>query len=630
MKKTIIRIVAVAMLALMVLTALPAFAYNIVGTAAAQTPVYKDTKGRKVELYVSGPVTINRQDNKSGMYNVTVSYDGKTYTGWVYPSAISGIGYDKSTGGSASGSTSGTTGGTTSGVTGTYTATIATGAAINVNGTNYPVSVGGSINVNYRDAAGTQVNVTVGNVTGWVAASSLSGFRRNGSSISLSDLPTSGGTIGGTIGGTTTPAPTPYVKQKQNQNNPSRTISANQAAGTNIYKDLSKLTKHNRVGVVSKAGNITVNYRDASGQYVYVTIGSVAGWVPANAISNLRSTSSGSINVANLPTSGGTAGTTGGTASGVNMYDKAKSAVSKDKNIYVRSTATSSTKGATKLRNMRGKTFTVLGTDSTGSFLYVDYNGTRGFVRAQDFTFTGGNVVEQKPNNNTNTNTNSGNVTSNNTGMAAIGTPAGKGTGSSSEKWGSITIPGAGTYPIYGNYIGEKKGKTYYYYDYVLRKSYYYVHTTTAQGSQVAVVMGHNNRKKVGTSNSYFHNLHHIQNAILGKSACEKCKASCSGYGKSISASWEGSSSWEVVAFFEVPKNKAYKNILPQMAQPWNYTTSQYLSSVASYVNTFSGKSWANTSALTDNGKYMMLVTCGDSGDNDSIAKLYMLLKAVG
>ena len=206
MKKTIIRIVAVAMLALMVLTALPAFAYNIVGTAAAQTPVYKDTKGRKVELYVSGPVTINRQDNKSGMYNVTVSYDGKTYTGWVYPSAISGIGYDKSTGGSASGSTSGTTGGTTSGVTGTYTATIATGAAINVNGTNYPVSVGGSINVNYRDAAGTQVNVTVGNVTGWVAASSLSGFRRNGSSISLSDLPTNGGN---TIGGTTSPTPAP-------------------------------------------------------------------------------------------------------------------------------------------------------------------------------------------------------------------------------------------------------------------------------------------------------------------------------------------------------------------------------------------------------------------------------------
>lgn len=615
MKKTIIRIVAVAMLALMVLTALPAFAYNIVGTAAAQTPVYKDTKGRKVELYVSGPVTINRQDNKSGMYNVTVSYDGKTYTGWVYPSAISGIGYDKSTGGSASGSTSGTTGGTTSGVTGTYTATIATGAAINVNGTNYPVSVGGSINVNYRDAAGTQVNVTVGNVTGWVAASSLSGFRRNGSSISLSDLPTNGGN---TMGGATspTPAPTPYVNQNQNQNTASGTFSANLAAGTAITNN------GKTVGIVQNAGNVTVNYRDASGSQVYVTIGSVSGWVPASAISNLRSTSSGSINVANLPTSGGTAGSTGGTASGVNMYDKAKSAVSKDKNIYVRSTATSSTKGATKLRNMRGKTFTVLGTDSTGSFLYVDYNGTRGFVRAQDFTFTSGNVVEQKPNNNTGTN--GGNVTSTNTGAAAIGTPAGVGTGSSSEKWGSITIPGAGTYPIYGNYT-NKKGNLYYY-DYSNIKSYKYVHTTTAQGSQVAVVMGHNMRK----SKTYFHNLHHIQNAILGKSACDYCKASCSGYGKSISASWEGSSSWEVVAFFEVPKNKAYKNILAQMAQPWNYTTSQYLSSVASYVNTFSSNSWANTSALTDNGKYMMLVTCGDKTDSSSIAKLYMLLKAVG
>ena len=617
MKKTIIRIVAVAMLALMVLTALPAFAANYVGTAADQTPVYKKPKtSSDIRARVSGQVTIDRQDRKSGMYHVIFSANGEVYDGWVDPSAISGIGYDKSTGGSASGSTSGTTSGTTSGVTGTYTATIATGAAINVNGTNYPVSVGGSINVNYRDAAGTQVNVTVGNVSGWVAASSLSGFKKNGSSISLSDLPTNGGN---TMGGTTspTPAPTPYVNQNQNQNTASGTFSANLAAGTAITNN------GKTVGIVQNAGNVTVNYRDASGSQVYVTIGSVAGWVPASAISNLRSTSSGSINVPNLPTSGGTAGSTGGTASGVNMYDKAKSAVSKDNNIYVRSTATSSTKGATKLRSMRGKTFTVLGTDASGSFLYVDYNGTRGFVRAQDFTFTSGNVVEQKPNTN-------GGVTSNNTGMAAIGTPAGKGTGSSSEKWGSISIPGAGTYPIYGNYIGEKKGKTYYYYDYVLRKSYYYVHTTTAQGSQVAVVMGHNNRKKVGTSNSYFHNLHHIQNAILGKSSCEKCKASCSGYGKSISASWEGSSSWEVVAFFEVPKNKAYKNILPQMAQPWNYTTAQYLSNVKSYVNTFSSKSWANTSALTDNGKYMMLVTCGDSGDNDSIAKLYMLLKAVG
>ncbi|MDY5674949.1 MAG: sortase, partial [Eubacteriales bacterium] len=280
----------------------------------------------------------------------------------------------------------------------------------------------------------------------------------------------------------------------------------------------------------------------------------------------------------------------------------------------------------TKLRSMKGKTFTVLGTDTSGSFLYADYNGTRGFVRAQDFTFTSGTVVEQKPNNNNNTTgATGGNVTSNNTGMAASGATPGVGSKSQSDVWGSITVPGTGkNYPIYGNYT-NKKGNLYYY-DYSNIKSYNYIHTTTAKGSQVAVVMGHNMRK----SKTYFHNLHHIQNAILGKSTCDYCKASCSGYGKSISASWEGSRSWEVVAFFEVPKNKAYKNILPIMAQPWNYTTSQYLSSVASYVNTFSGKSWANTSALTDNGKYMMLITCGDKTDSSNIAKLYMLLKAVG
>lgn len=523
MKKTIIRIVAVAMLALMVLTALPAFAVTFYGVAAAQTPVYEKPKSSaKVLAYVTGQVTINRQDRSSGMYNITAAYGGNNVTGWVAESSISSFSKDQGSG-----------------------------------------STGISTNTNTNTSTNTNTNTS-----------------------------TASGTFTGTLAG-----------------------------GAVVYNNGKEAAR------VSRGGNVTVNYRNADASQVYITIntgsGSVSGWVAASYISNLRSSSSGSINVANLPTSGGTAGSTGGTASGVKMYDTAKSAVSKDNNIYVRSTATSSTKGATKLRNMRGKTFTVLGTDSTGSFLYADYNGTRGFVRAQDFTFTSGNVVEQKPNNNNNTT--GGTVTSNNTGMAASGATPGVGSKSQSDVWGSITVPGTGkNYPIYGNYT-NKKGNLYYY-DYSNIKSYNYIHTTTAKGSQVAVVMGHNMRK----SKTYFHNLHHIQNAILGKSTCDYCKASCSGYGKSISASWEGSSSWEVVAFFEVPKNKAYKNILPIMAQPWNYTTSQYLSSVASYVNTFSGKSWANTSALTDNGKYMMLITCGDKTDSSNIAKLYMLLKAVG
>lgn len=526
MKKTIIRIVAVAMLALMVLTALPAFAVIFYGVAAAQTPVYEKPKSSaKVLAYVTGQVTINRQDRSSGMYNITAAYGGNNVTGWVAESSISSFSKDQGSG--------------------------STGISTNTN-----------TNTNTNTSTNTNTNTS-----------------------------TASGTFTGTLAG-----------------------------GAVVYNNGKEAAR------VSRGGSVTVHYRNADASQVYITIntgsGSVSGWVAASYISNLRSSSSGSISVANLPTSSTSAGTAG-TASGVRSYETPKSAVSKDNNIYVRSTATSSTKGATKLRNMKGKTFTVLGTDTSGSFLYVDYNGTRGFVRAQDFTFTSGTVVEQ--NTNTNTNTNTSGVTANSTGMAASGATPGVGSKSQSDVWGSITVPGTGkNYPIYGNYT-NKKGNLYYY-DYSNIKSYNYIHTTTAKGSQVAVVMGHNMRK----SKTYFHNLHHIQNAILGKSTCDYCKASCSGYGKSISASWEGSSSWEVVAFFEVPKNKAYKNILPIMAQPWNYTTSQYLSSVASYVNTFSGKSWANTSALTENGKYMMLITCGDKTDSSNIAKLYMLLKAVG
>ncbi|MDY4897302.1 MAG: hypothetical protein SO146_08680, partial [Eubacteriales bacterium] len=303
MKKTIIRIVAVAMLALMVLTALPAFAVTFYGVAAAQTPVYEKPKSSaKVLAYVTGQVTINRQDRSSGMYNITAAYGGNNVTGWVAESSISSFSKDQGSG-----------------------------------------STGISTNTNTNTSTNTNTNTSTA----------------------------------------------------------SGTFTATLAGGAVVYNNGKEAAR------VSRGGSVTVNYRNADASQVYITIntgsGSVSGWVAASYISNLRSSSSGSISLANLPTSGASAGTSA--ASGVKMYDTAKSAVSKDNNIYVRSTATSSTKGATKLRNMRGKTFTVLGTDSTGSFLYADYNGTRGFVRAQDFTFTSGTVVEQNTNTNTNTNT---------------------------------------------------------------------------------------------------------------------------------------------------------------------------------------------------------------------------------
>ncbi|MCI6961995.1 MAG: hypothetical protein MR731_08045, partial [Clostridiales bacterium] len=258
MKKTIIRIVAVAMLALMVLTALPAFAVTFYGVAAAQTPVYEKPKSSaKVLAYVTGQVTINRQDRSSGMYNITAAYGGNNVTGWVAESSISNFSKDQGSG-----------------------------------------STGISTNTNTNTSTNTNTNTSTA----------------------------------------------------------SGTFTATLAGGAVVYNNGKEAAR------VSRGGSVTVNYRNADASQVYITIntgsGSVSGWVAASYISNLRSSSSGSISLANLPTSGASAGTSA--ASGVKMYDTAKSAVSKDNNIYVRSTATSSTKGATKLRNMRGKTFTVL------------------------------------------------------------------------------------------------------------------------------------------------------------------------------------------------------------------------------------------------------------------------------
>ena len=72
----------------------------------------------------------------------------------------------------------------------------------------------------------------------------------------------------------------------------------------------------------------------------------------------------------------------------------------------------------------------------------------------------------------------------------------------------------------YTNSAGTK-----YYYAAENRKGHYeYVHTLTAKGSQVHSILGHNVR---GGKGKYFHNLHHVQNALIGKSRCEGCGGSC-------------------------------------------------------------------------------------------------------
>ena len=166
---------------------------------------------------------------------------------------------------------------TSGGASSPYTATIAAGTQITNNGKVIDtVAIAISATVNYRDASGSEIHITMGSTAGWVPEGSIppggivrpiestAGWVPVGSIsnlkkisiINVNDLPTN--------------------------DSATDTYTAYLAAGTAITNN------GKTVGIVQNAGNVTVNYRDASGSQVCVTIGSVAGWVPAASISNIK------------------------------------------------------------------------------------------------------------------------------------------------------------------------------------------------------------------------------------------------------------------------------------------------------------------------------------------------------
>lgn len=73
---------------------------------------------------------------------------------------------------------------------------------------------------------------------------------------------------------------------------------------------------------------------------------------------------------------------------GYTPYPTPRTGVSEDSTIYLRDTPVKDTDGAVQLRHMEGKTVSVLGEDATGKYLYIEYEGKKGFVRAKDFELT--------------------------------------------------------------------------------------------------------------------------------------------------------------------------------------------------------------------------------------------------
>ena len=590
MKKTVVRIVALMLLAVMILSVVPAFASGIIGTISSTTDMYqKANTSSKVVASVKGTVNVLYQNNEGTMYQVSMTYNGQTYTGWVPASAVSNIGRSSSTGSTTGSVSTGTTSGST-GSTGTYSGNLANTTTVYGANNKSAGTVKGTVTVNYRNADGTQVYITasdgVNTVSGWVPASAISSLYKKGSgSIKVSDLPTTG-----VAGSTATGSYSAYS---------SAVIGVSK--DSTIYIRPSATSSTSGATKIRSAKGLSFTILGESGDYYYASYNGTTGFVRKRDFS----------------LSTGTTGTAGSTTAGTpsTTYQKAKTGVSNDSTIYMRVNPDKSTAKdnvVVKVTSAKNATFSLLG--ESGDWYYAQYtapNGQtyKGYVRKQDFTETDGTPVQGAATNSTTT-----------SGATSVGS------GSSSEKWGSFSVPGGSTYTIYGNYTN--KAGNLYYYDYSNIKSYKYLHTTTAKGSQVHVVMGHNMRD----SKSMFHNLHHVQNAILGVSKCEGCGGSCGSSYKTttISASLDGYSKWDIMCFYEIPKGSS-TSILEHNARPWKTSTQSYVQYQLNYAKTGGYKGWVNPSvSFSNNGKYMMLITCGDKYESSSNAtsKLYVLLKA--
>lgn len=270
-------------------------------------------------------------------------------------------------------------------------------------------------------------------------------------------------------------------------------------------------------------------------------------------------------------------------------FSAAKSGTATDSAIWMRASASKDAEVTKKLSGVRGETFTLLG--ESGDWYYAQYEGAEGFVRKQDFSLPG----QAAP-------------------AANLSQPSG-------DKWGSIKVSGTKiNHTIYCNAISGN--------DYKYNKSYYNIFSMTNYSSQVTVLMGHNMRKSAGSSKGMFHDLHHVQNAFLGRKTCESCGRSCSGAKTDVfNINYQGYSKWKLLCFYETPSSGSY-NVLVSTAtgtgNPSSWLSTQYANARNSNY-----KGMVLDSSGTGSDRLMVLITCGDTYGSTSTSRLYMVLKAI-
>ena len=289
------------------------------------------------------------------------------------------------------------------------------------------------------------------------------------------------------------------------------------------------------------------------------------------------------------------------------------------------STSYSKVSGCSKVP--KGAAVEILAT--SGSWYQVRYNGYTGYLSSEYVRVNSGS------NTNSNSSSSLSPVGGNTTGSSTVGANRyAKYTGTASDRWGTMQVAGTNisTY-IYCNAV-DKKGN-FYYNEYSSKSGKNYVYAMSYYDDPIAVITGHNMR----VSQTGLHELHHVQNAWLGKSKCDytkRCSANCSNSKTStFDINYNGASKWQLVCFYEIDKStvssaSARKKIMylncfnstvtGELKQQW--LDSQFMYATSAYR----GMKVANASS---SDKLMLLMTCADSS-GDSYQRLYMVLKAVG
>ena len=255
-----------------------------------------------------------------------------------------------------------------------------------------------------------------------------------------------------------------------------------------------------------------------------------------------------------------------------------------------------------------GKQVTIL--DNSGSYWKVSYNGYTGYIYGPYVKIGGGS--------------------SSSSGATATGSLAyAPYTGGSSDRWGTIQVDGTNiSASIYCNAI-DKKGNFYYN---AYSSSYNYIYALSYVSNPIAVIYGHNMRK----SGVGLHQLHHVQNAWLGKAKCEYCGKSCSGAQTRVfNINYNGASRWELEGFFEASSStissSATRKSIELMAAMQSYRTGSEKQEWIDYMMRYCTSSYggATLGSISSSDQVMVLVTCADKS-GDSYQRMYMLLKAVG